>query len=144
MAFSEAASCLYALSCIDQVVIILKPRQEETLMHLHNGTCCMLAASTIHVELQNLGAPVLQLNGVFCWLFHRLCPWWLARSFTWLQKPSIWQQQYCWMACLILVMPQWAEPWRHMVAIMCVCVLFFISFFCTTAENLVLKIALQA
>ena len=43
----------YALSWVDQEVVILKPRQEEALMHLHNGICCTLAVSTVHVRLQN-------------------------------------------------------------------------------------------
>ena len=43
----------YALSCIDREVVILKPRQEQALMYLHNGICCTLAVSTIHVRLQN-------------------------------------------------------------------------------------------
>ena len=62
VAFSDAALCLYALSRIDQEVVILKPMQEAALMHLHNGVCCMLAVYTVSVRLQNLSAPVLQLN----------------------------------------------------------------------------------
>ena len=36
-----------------------------------------------------------------------------------------------------IIMPQWAEPWRHTVVSMCVCVsmcYFFAHFFCTAAE----------
>ena len=49
MAFSESAPCLYALLRIDREVVILKLGQEEALMHHHNGICCMLAVSTVHV-----------------------------------------------------------------------------------------------
>ena len=43
----------YALSCVDREVVIPRPRQEEALMHLHDGICCTLSISTVHVRVQN-------------------------------------------------------------------------------------------
>jgi len=78
----------YALSCVDREVVILKPRQEEALMHLHNGICCTLAVSTVHVRLQNWSAYQFFSWTVLCWLFHHLCFWWLGRLLAGLQKSS--------------------------------------------------------
>ena len=75
---------------------LLKTRQEEALMHLYNGVCCMLAALPFSIRLQCWSTPVLQLNGVLCWWLHPLCSW---SSLVWslgyrrLQKSSINIQQ---------------------------------------------------